>query len=569
MKNKINFFNSEAIVRLTPIKDNTILVADNILRGQWKIFPTLLDLDIESIDNIWEMKYPSTESTYALYTYALYPLSYLLNAYEVSGNEIYLDHSLIISQSFISWINSSDKKISSKRKNILFGDHAVSNRTQSLCYLLISLNKSGREIPPYLIDQLLAQGKYLSDIDNYSNYNHGLMMDLSLLGLVNVLRGENCSFPDFFQINLLERLNKSLLRDVTEDGVHIENSTGYHFWIMNFYKKMRKPLLELDKSLAEKCEKVLDKSLEYAKYITRSDGSVPALGDTHASLKNTSSHTLSSKFFSESNIVIFRDLDDRVWASFNSGYKTHVHKHADDGSFNLFYKGKDVFFDPGFLNYESNEDSKKIKSASHHNTVKPANEEFDIVQQDLNGKLESKDYKKNISKSRIKGFYCDGDYEASIAVISGYSVGDIERLIIFNKAGYFIIHDRIIDTSENNTRFEQRFNVNNRLIVLENDERFIEITDDKNIKICTIRQFLKTDSIENKEVKVPKIENTFYAKGFDLKEQCKRIVFSFEGRESLLLIDLKDYQSVNKQNSTVFSSESLFSLCSLFRSKMA
>ncbi len=539
MKTDVNFLNSESIVRLTPIKNNTLLVADNILDGKWKIFPTLPDLDIEKVDGVWEMKYPSTESTYSLYSYALYPVSYLLNAYEVSGKEIYLNAALSITRNFISWLNSENKKISKKRKVILWGDHAVSNRTQALCYLVACLKQRNEIITADIETELITHGEYLSDINNYSNYNHGLMMDLALLCLVNILNGHKIDYPDYFRSNLLERLSNSLLRDVTEDGVHVENSPGYHFWIMNFYKKINKPLLQLDKKLAEECEKVLKKTLEYAKYITRSDGSVPAIGDTHASLKSTPSHTLSSKFFSKSNIVIFRDLDDKVWASFNSGYKTHVHKHADDGAFNLFYKGKDIFFDPGFLNYEANEDSKLIKSASFHNTVKPVDKEINIIRQDLSGNLESKEYKSNLSKSKIKGFYYDSDYEASIAIISGYSNFDIERLVIFNRQGYFIVYDYVVGETEENEMFEQGFNIGSNLITssMNNNEVILKSLDD--IDLCKIEQVSRTN--DNNHISNIKLEDAFYAERFNVKKPFKRLVFSFKNRESLILIQLLDY----------------------------
>lgn len=539
MKTDVNFLNSEGIVRLTPIKDNTLLVGDNILDGKWKIFPTLPDLDIEKLDGVWEMKYPSTESTYSLYTYALYPVSYLLNAYEVSGNEVYLNAALSITQNFISWLNLENKKISKKRKVILWGDHAVSNRTQALCYLVACLKQRNTIITRDIKNEMITHGEYLSDINNYSNYNHGLMMDLALLGLVNILNGHKIDHPDYFRSNLLERLSNSLLRDVTEDGVHVENSPGYHFWIMNFYKKINKPLLQLDEKLAKKCEKVLKKTLEYAKYITRSDGSVPAIGDTHASLKSIPSHTLNSKFFSKSNIVIFRDLDDKVWASFNSGYKTHVHKHADDGSFNLFYKGVDIFFDPGFLNYEANEDSKLIKSASFHNTVKIVNKEINIVKQDLSGNLESKEYKSNLSKSEIKGFYCDSDYEVSMAIISGYSNFDIERLIIFNKQGYFIIYDYVVGKTEDNEIFEQGFNIGSNLITpsINNNEVILKSFED--IDLCKIEQVSRAD--DSNHISNIKLEDAFYAEKFNVKKLFKRLIFSFTNRESLILIQLLDY----------------------------
>lgn len=566
MNIKINFLSSENIIRLTGIKKDSIIIADQILEGSIRIFPTLSNIEIDGIDKLWEIGFKTAQTTYSLYTYALYPVSYLLNAYEVSGEEKYLENAAIISNSFINWVNSDNKNISNKRMGILFSDHAVSNRTQALCYLLVSLDKAGKDIPQNLIDQLINQGKYLSSIDNYTSYNHGLMMDLALLGLVNVLKGKKYSFPSFFQTNLLERLSNSLERDVTEDGVHIENSPGYHFWIMNFYKKIHNPLLGLDKELSEKCEKILNKSLEYAKYITRSDGSVPAMGDTHASLKYIPSKTLSSKFFSKSNIVIFRDLEDKVWASLNSGYKTHVHKHADDGSFNLFYKGQDIFFDPGFLNYENEEDSLLIKSASFHNTVKSTGEEMNIIKQDLDGKKEGKSYKENISESRIVGFYTDSQYEASLAVISGYSSGDIKRLVIFNRKGFFIIYD-YCSNEKNSNIYEQIFNINESSKVIIEKMGVVKIYSECGEELCTVEK-INSSSIDSN---IPCVEESFFAEKFNMKSKSKRIVYGFSGLDSLVCIKLSGYNNYDEEyeNDNYFSKNysDIFELVEKFKEK--
>lgn len=561
MNTKINLFNSSDILRLTPIKNDTISVADNIISGKCRIFPTLPEINVENLDQLWEFVFPSAQSTYSLYTYALYPVSYLLNAYELSGKKQYLDKALDLSEKFCIWLNSSEKKINNKRKVILWGDHAVSNRTQALCYLVACLHTLNQVIPRFIKAELITHGEYLSDIRNYSSYNHGLMMDLSLLGLVNTLKGINADFPLSFQVNLLERLQKSLTRDVTEDGVHIENSIGYHFWILRFFEKIYEPLSIIDKKLSVKCKKSLDKARTYAQYVTRSDGTIPAIGDTHANLKGKPSFSLGSRFFSNSNIVIFRDLDDKFWASFYSGYKTHVHKHKDDGSFNLFYKGHDVFFDPGFLNYENEEDSLMIKSASFHNTVKPANEEMDIIKQSLDGQYKVDVYKHNLSESRLIGFYSDNLYEASLAVISGYVFGTIERLVIFSRKGYFIIYDRVIDNTDHNT-FEQGFNIGSSLEINFKDSVGIVISTDNGEDLCDIERFSRSFDEDCNKVQ---LKDSFYAVGFNLKKHCQRIVFNFKERDSLLLVRLLNYNSTNEDIS--LSSEESFRVVDFIRRK--
>lgn len=561
MNTKVNLFNSSDILRLTPIKSDTISVADNIINGKCRIFPTLPEIDVENLGQLWEFIFPAAQSTYSLYTYALYPVSYLLNAYELSGKKQYLDEALDLSEKFCAWLNSSDKKINNKRQVILWGDHAVSNRTQALCYLVACLYTLNEVIPSFIRVELLTHGEYLSDIRNYSSYNHGLMMDLSLLGLVNTLKGIDEDFPVSFQVNLLERLQKSLTRDITEDGVHIENSIGYHFWILKFFEKIYVPLSIIDKELSVKCKKSLDKAKTYAQYVTRSDGTIPAIGDTHANLKGKPSFSLGSRIFSNSNIVIFRDLDDKFWASFYSGYKTHVHKHKDDGSFNLFYKGHEVFFDPGFLNYENEEDSLMIKSASFHNTVKPVNEEMDIIKQSLDGEYKVDIYKNNLSESRLIGFYSDNLYEASLAIISGYVFGTIERLVIFNRKGYFIIYDRVIGNADHHT-FEQGFNIGNNLEISFKNSISTVISTNIGEDLCDIKRFSRSFDENDNKIEV---KDSFYAGGFNLKKQCQRIIFNFKEKDSLLLVRLLNYSSTDKDIS--LSSKEVFKIVDSIKQK--
>lgn len=542
----INFFDSELIIRLTPLTSETINIAEDILSKNVKVFHSLSNIKVEKLEYLWEVDLPTAPSTYALYIYAMYPVSYLLNAFEKTNDKKYLYEALSLSKSFVDWQNKDKKNINSKREKILFGDHSTSNRTQVFCYLSTSLDFANIKLEKWLIDVLTTNGHYLSNYENYSHYNHGLMMDLALLGLVNTFIGLNIPYPEYFKHNLIDRLKYSLIRDLTNDGVHVENSPGYHFWMLGFLKRIEKSLSFLDKDIHKISFSALNRATEYARYITRSNGSVPTIGDTSLKLKYTPTTGLNSKFFTNSNIVIFRNKESDVWAYFGSGYKTHVHKHEDDGSFNLFYKGKDVFFDPGFLNYENNEQSMMIKSASFHNTVKPINEDLNILTRNLILEENKEGYKDNLSESRIVGFYYNVDYEASLAKISGYSCGDIERLIVFSKLGYFIIYDRVMDNRHKSKVFEQRFNVGSDLNLKFNKDSSISIIHQKIGALCEIKQLLRGTNITNEYV--ARKENGFYAKSFNEKSECERLVFSFNGYDSLIVIKLSDYENQNSYN---------------------
>lgn len=159
---KINFLNSEKIFRLTPLSDDSVDVADQIIQKNVKVFPKLKNVLVDNLSDLWEMQFTSSPSTYCLYIYALYPVSYLLNAYEQTSDERYLEQAEELTLNFISW-ESKEKLISEKKSKILYGDHAVSNRTQTMCYLVCCLWSCDKKIPQQVVETLLNNGNYLAD----------------------------------------------------------------------------------------------------------------------------------------------------------------------------------------------------------------------------------------------------------------------------------------------------------------------------------------------------------------------------------------------------------------------
>lgn len=526
----IDFFNSEKILRLTPITKETKEIADGILKGQVRIFPKLANVKVQELSELWEMKFESSPSTYSLYVYALYPLSYLLNAYELTGDEAYLNRAVSLALDFLDWEEGSKKQINKKRGKILFGDHAVSNRTQALCYLLCCMKNASREVPEEFMVALIRNGEYLADSKNYSHYNHGLMMDLALLGLLNTFEALRIEYPVHFKGNLVTRLQHSITRDLTEDGVHVENSPGYHFWMLGFLGKITYPLLALDKPLYLKAKDAFDKASEYAAYVTRSDGTVPAIGDTHAGVRYKPSQGLISKYFKNTDQVIFRSSDSDVWAYFNSGYKTHVHKHSDNGSFNLYNKGQDIFIDPGFLNYEGAEDSFLIKSSSFHNTAVPMGKDQEIKEADLSAAKQS--YNKNLSRSRIVGYTYDTEVEYAFGIVADYPGVEIERLIVWIKPNVFLVFDSATPSEKG---LGQIFHIAPGLITKAGDDEIV-LCSDSGHPVAKVVQYL-ADEYKSDSSAVSVLP-AFYAKSFGVKADSQRVIIRSSETYSLIAIDL-------------------------------
>lgn len=532
----IDFFNSEKILRLTPIIKETKKIADEILEGNVRVFPKLVNVKVQRLSELWEMKFETSPSTYALYVYALYPLSYLLNAYELTEDKRYLDKAVSLALDFLDWEGGDKKQINEKRSKILFGDHAVSNRTQALCYLLCCLTNAKCEVPEELTVALIRNGEYLADSKNYSHYNHGLMMDLALLGLLNTLEGLEIEHPPHLKESLMARLQHSITRDLTEDGVHVENSPGYHFWMLSFLAKATPALNVLDMDLYLKSKYALDKALEYAKYITRPDGSVPAIGDTHADLKHTPSKGLGSKFFQHANQVVFRSQDDSVWAHFTSGYKTHVHKHCDNGAFNLFHKGREILVDSGFLSYENDFESLAIKSTRFHNTVAPIGDEQNVRSISLSGS-NNNFYGSNLSESKVLCLEKREGYEYAIGTVNDYSLASFVRVVVWVRGFGFFIYDKVISKHSSFSGFEQYFNLSASLN-FENKGGVVRCRlDDSEVEI---RQVL----CEGKGGKGFSLEDAFVSVGFNSKAATKRAVSEVYGCRCLTQITINQEKEV-------------------------
>lgn len=550
-----NFLGSEKIIRLTPINNDSKKIADNIVSGLFQIFPTLPSVNIDTINDLWAFEFNNSKSTYHLYSYALYPVSYLLNAYETEENDNYLKQAMFITQSFIKWLPRADIEIGKKRLNILWGDHAVSNRTQTLCYLVIALNTEQHEIPEDVKILLVANGNYLADDKNYSHYNHGLMIDLALLGLINVFDGLEWTYPAVWRKELSRRLYITLERDLTHDGVHVENSPGYHFWILSFYNKIIDSLANYDRTLYSLAKTQLIKATDYARYITRPDGSIPTIGDTHPKLRYNSVSGLSTKFFDGANIVIFREPENKVWAYLGAGYKTHVHKHEDDGSFNLFYQGTDIFFDPGFLSYENDEYSKEIKMAHFHNVARPIGNSLDIKKVDIKQDLDDIDYTDNLSSSCIINVSHTDEYDAALTKTVDYLDGDVLRLVVFFKIGYFVLYD-ILESSNTAKGFEQIFNINQRLYTEKSSNTTVNILNSNNEVLCKIEQ-VKIGS----ELPVSRTQMKFHATGFNKYQENKQISYETRSNEFLTLITLssfsRDYESIATIDDNILTIEKL------------
>ncbi|MEK6266784.1 MAG: heparinase II/III family protein [Clostridium sp.] len=268
----------------------------------------------------------------------------------------------------------------------IWHDHATALRAEQILLLLHYLRKYNPSwitinfnFVSRLFETLDILAKKLEQEDFYSKHtNHGLeqVRVLMLLGLIL----DNKAWVD----TSILRLNDELDFSFTSEGVHKENSPGYHQFVFKMFLSIIEefPSYVL-KDLGPKFNDIASKALRYITYILRPDNNLPIIGDTELkptsdAYRNFFSGTVEYENFIysltqgkrgtvplRSNIVypksgyaIFRstwgskqDFTDTMHLIFKAGCLSQYHHQQDENNFVLYAFGEDWIIDSGLYNY--------------------------------------------------------------------------------------------------------------------------------------------------------------------------------------------------------------------------
>src|SRR5699024_6321555 len=111
---------------------------------------------------------------------------------------------------------------------------------------------------------------------------------------------------------------------------------------------------------------------------------------------------------------------------FISGYATITHKHIDDLSFTLFYKGKDFFVDPGKYSYSKHPYRRYVKSFKGHSGIYINNTNYKITDKNrLVKKVYLNHHFENVNFTLVKGTnesYAEGALSRTILYIKEFQM---------------------------------------------------------------------------------------------------------------------------------------------------
>lgn len=263
-------------------------------------------------------------------------------------------------------------------------DHAIAVRLENMLLLAAymansRLSTDARLELEALIDSLCC---LLEDQTYYSRHtNHGIEQSRILATAAYVLE-DNSASARWWAI-ATARLADELAFAFTREGVHVENSPGYHDYACNaFLKVVRLFPRERMEALRSDIDALMPKAMRFLAHIIRPDGKLPVIGDTQ--LRGVHSrfdayadcpesawleYAISSgrrgrppekttASFPESGYVVVRDrwrraggTDANIHLVMKCGYRSRYHRHDDDMNIVLF-SGEDWLVDGGAYSYE-------------------------------------------------------------------------------------------------------------------------------------------------------------------------------------------------------------------------
>lgn len=306
-----------------------------------------------------------------------------LSAYSAKKYKIFLQPCLDIAIDWITRyvdIKNGCPIIDENHKNHAWYDMAVGLRAQKLAYLLdVYLHdvNSQDEIANVLWQGLLAHQYFLSEDANFVYHNnHGYYQAAGQMAM-----GRRFGSHQIMQVAYaqgIERFNKMLAQQYTDEGVHREHSPDYHRMVLSTLKGVIESGLVSDDEILKKRQKI-ESALSW---FIMPNGHITNFGDSDyrfmavkpkQAIKKWQDPTMQYvtsngkvgcisqdglMVFKEAGYFIYRKNQKKsdVYSDFSylaqiAGFHSRTHKHADDLSFVWYDKGCNILIDAGRYGY--------------------------------------------------------------------------------------------------------------------------------------------------------------------------------------------------------------------------
>jgi hypothetical protein len=340
---------------------------------------------------------PSADLEWLILLHKFYYAPGLGVAYQETKDQRYVAKWIELTSSWIDTVPlgflSSD--VAGRRvQNWIFAHYYFITAAQTLCIPAAFYRK--------FLTSLCHQVNYLCD--HLTPARNHRTLELSAIFLAAVVFPELKEADTWLQFSRKE-LVKNIQTALLNDGVHCELSTDYHHLVLKNYLGVRLLALLNGISMPKEMDILIQKALEFALYVHKPDGLIPALsdGDSRSFLdlleqgyelyhdetmlyvasqgKRGTPPSSRSKAFPDSGYYILRSdwrdraepFEDARYLVFDCGpLGRGNHGHLDLLSFEMAAYGQSLIVDPGRYTYhESGETNWRVlfRSTGYHNTV--------------------------------------------------------------------------------------------------------------------------------------------------------------------------------------------------------
>lgn len=364
---KFNFkIDNRYIIKVSNRSRYTKDIANNALNDVIIPFPNFEPFNFIN-ENSWNTKNKKYGNSYQLYIHTLRFVNELLLMYEETREQKYMKKAKTYIMDWIDFVTNY------KTTALVWYDHSVAQRVQVLLFYLL-LNENDSFENELIGDLLNYHAEFMLDIKNYKHNNHSLMMDRSLMLIGLLLKNDR-----YFDTGYYRSID-TFWRSFSKQGLHLENSPDYHNMVIKMYVEMETILNKFDKSYGDLVNKLLIKAQNLSAQIALHNHTFPTIGDTNNDVR-IDKKSYENLVDYESGLSILQNKD--VYLGFISGYSTVTHKHHDDLSVMVMFKGEMIFEDGGKYNYSSDNIRKYMLSVNAHSNIHVNNENYPLNNENI------------------------------------------------------------------------------------------------------------------------------------------------------------------------------------------
>lgn len=361
------------IHELAPSSWQKLEIAERILEGEFRI-PRYPEIEISRSFDPQDLH--KGGPTFQLLTASLLIPKYLLDAYEITGDEKYF---LAARDYIVAW--AQYEREAWLEPGYLWNDHAIAQRV----YILGRLWRWYRHHDQYshddarlIVQAVVRSANMLSKSDHFTfSTNHGVMQNIALLHIA-------VAFPELpmrkqYTQLAIDRLQEQFGFFINQEGVVLEHSAGYHEFGLELMGMVLRYMTLLDLPIPDDWADKYKKAKIFYAQLRRPDGTLPMFGNTENSagkavhVTELDNQGRASKLFVPESwgdkqpeflapvagyAVWWSGLEKDGWEEKSnqtviawSNFEGHGHKHADELSVLLWGGGQTWWTNVGYWSY--------------------------------------------------------------------------------------------------------------------------------------------------------------------------------------------------------------------------